>query len=341
MNTQNIAVGVYLANDIPQSFRVYATNILKYFPSLGIEPIIFQHSQDLPKSADVLWDIRSGGGNPPLEFMLGHAPVAVTVHGFAPITLSGWEYFNSLSGALMSRHYAKKKTADWLLLKDDVSALIAVSEFTKSEAVQYTGMSAEKIYVCHHGVDNENFTSDAEQSNSKPYLLHISNNEPRKNVARIIKAFQQLKKTHDIELILKLPSQQGSKYQSIEGVKIINNMLSEKEIADLYRDAVAFVFPSLYEGFGLPILEAMACGCPVVTSDVSACPEVAGDAALAIDPRNDKALYHAMLNLCESSDLRHQLIQSGFLRISQFSWERSARCHAEVFQRLANSSIRS
>ena len=79
MNNQ-LRLGVYLAGDIPQSFRVYANNILKYFPMLGVEPVFFQGAHDLPKTVDVLWDIRSGGGNPPLEFMLGYAPLVITTH---------------------------------------------------------------------------------------------------------------------------------------------------------------------------------------------------------------------------------------------------------------------
>ncbi|MGZ8161897.1 MAG: glycosyltransferase family 4 protein [Methylobacter sp.] len=332
-----LRLGVYLAGDIPQSFRVYASNILKYFPMLGIEPVFFQGAHDLPKAVDVLWDIRSGGGNPPLEFMLGYAPLVITTHGFAPITLPGWEYFKTLRGAILSRHYAKHKIVKWQQLKDGVSALIAVSEFTKTEAIRLTGVGAEKIYVCHHGVDTENFTPGPENQHNKPYLLHISNNEPRKNVDRIIGAFQKLTKTHDIELILKLPSQHAVKFQGLAGVKLIENMLSDKEIADLYRGAMAFVFPSLYEGFGLPILEAMACGCPVITSNTSACPEVAGNSALIIDPRDKTALHQAMIKACERGKSRPLLIQSGYQRVSQFNWESSARKHGKVFQQIANS----
>jgi hypothetical protein len=113
LNSKHIKVGVYLTPEIPQSFRGYSENILKYFPELSIKPVIFERIEDLPTDVDLLWDIRSGGGNPPLEFMLGHVPIVVTVHGFAPISLSGWEYFNTLNGAIMSRSYASQKMAKW------------------------------------------------------------------------------------------------------------------------------------------------------------------------------------------------------------------------------------
>ena len=91
-----------------------------------------------------------------------------------------------------------------------------------------------------------------------------------------LRAFAKLKLKNNVELVLKLPEFAANRYAGLDGVRIITGLLSTEELAELYRNALAFLFPSLYEGFGLPILEAMACGCPVITSNVSACPEVAG-----------------------------------------------------------------
>lgn len=335
MNNPKLVVGVYLADTIPQSFRVYAQNVLKFLPGFGIEPVVFKDSGDLPRRAEVLWDIRSGGGNPPLEFMMGHVPLVVTVHGFAPLSLSGWEYFKTLRGWWSSRGLRKKRMAQWRHLKNGVSALIAVSEFGKKEALVYTGIPGEKIYVCRHGVDTENFFPSSENPHARPYLLHISNNEPRKNVDRIVDAFSRLRREHPIELLLKLPGDQANKYRHAAGVKIIERLLTDAEIADLYRHAAGYVFPSLYEGFGLPILEAMACGCPVITADTTACAEVAGGAAITVDPRNGDALYEAMSNLCANAEFRQSLKSSGYQRVKDFGWEKSAHCHAQVFRRVA------
>lgn len=330
MTSKQLKVGVYMPNNIPQSFRVYAGNVIKYFPNLNIEHVIFTGKHDIPKDVDVLWDIRSGGGNPPLEFMLGSVPVVITVHGFAPISLSGWEYFGNIKDALLSKKYAHDKISAWHRLKDDVSALIAVSSFSKVEAARITGIALDKIFVCCHGVDWQQFKPGPSISKHKPYLLHISNNEPRKNVARILKAYKKLRKTNDIELILKLPPDQAKRYYGIPGVTVIDKMLSDEEIAALYRSALAFVFPSLYEGFGMPILEAMASGCPVITSNVSACPEVAGDAAVIVNPRDTDELYQAMKLICDNEETRKQRIQSGQQRVAEFSWEKSAESHAKV-----------
>ncbi len=332
-----LRAGVYLAPGIPQSFRVYAANIQKHFPELGVEVVPFTDAQSLPKTADVLWDIRSGGGNAPLEFMLGGPPLVVTVHGFAPITLSGWEYFRTVRGVLQARGFDREKFRAWDKLRDGVAALIAVSRFTRSEAVRYTGIEESRIAVCHHGVEAESFSPAADTA-PEPYFLHISNNEPRKNLDRVVRAFRRLRRTTPVELVLKLPEDQARHYQGIDGVRVIAGLLDTRDLAELYRRALGFIFPSLYEGFGMPILEAMASGCPVITADLSACPEVAGDAALLVNPRAVDAIQDAMETLLRDEATRLRLIQAGLERARQFDWKRSAACHAEVLRRSAGAA---
>ncbi len=339
MSMDALRVGIYKSPDIPQSFRVYASNVERHLSSLGIAAIPFSGSKDMPRTADVLWDIRSGGGNPPLEFMMNGPPLVITVHGFAPVTLSGWEYFKTIRGALMSGRYAREKLARWKELKEGVAGLIAVSDYTKGEAVQMTGIPADRIAVCHHGVDTASFTHDPGIPHEN-YFLHVSNDEPRKNVARIVAAFRRLRKGSNVKLLLKLPEKHADRYRGIDGVEVIEGMLSTEELAMLYRRALGFVFPSLYEGFGMPILEAMACGCPVITSNVSACPEVAGDAALVLDPRNEGALFDAMRTLHQDKAMRERLVQDGLERILSFSWRQSAACHAKIFRSVTHEAIK-
>ena len=326
-----LRAGVYQPLEVPQSFKVYAENVMQHFAAQGIEAIPFSNRNDLPHTADVLWDIRSGGGNPPLDFLLGGPPLVMTVHGYAPISLSGWEYFKTVRGMMMSGHYARRKLAKWAELKDQVSALIAVSHFTKAESIRLTGVPADKITVCHHGVNTKSFTPDSSIVHDN-YFLHISNNEPRKNLTRVVAAFRRLRKTQDVRLLLKLPAAQAGSYQGIDGLEVIASMLSSEDLASLYRHALGFVFPSLYEGFGLPILEAMACGCPVITSSASACPEVAGKAALVVDPRDVDAIYEAMRTLCLEKSTRAHLVETGLQRITPFTWQASSACHAHVLR---------
>ena len=328
---EKLRVGVYQPSEIPQSFKVYAANVACNFAGKNIELIPFNNSNDLPRTADVLWDIRAGGGNPPLEFLMGGPPLVMTVYGFAPISLPGREYFRSIPDMILSGHYARKKLKQWKELKDGVSSVITISNFTKNETVELTGIPANKITVCHLGVNSKLFTYDPAVKHDN-YFLHISNDEPRKNVARIVAAFRRLRKNHDVKLLLKLPPQQASRYQGIDGVEVIASMLSSEELASLYRRALGFVFPSLYEGFGLPILEAMACGCPVITSNASACPEVAGDAALITDPRNVDDITQAMQTLLMQRGARERFVARGLQRITPFNWPSSSDCHAKVLR---------
>jgi glycosyltransferase involved in cell wall biosynthesis len=334
MNDSKLHVGVYLASTIPQSFRVYAANIQKNLQGTGLEIIPFTDSKSLPRHADVLWDIRSGGGNPPLEFMLGGPPLVITVHGFAPISLSGWDYFRSIRGVIMSRRWAKEKQDAWLKMKDGVTALIAVSEFSRGEALRFTGVEASRIAVCHHGVECGHF-SPASDGKRERYFLHISNNEPRKNVDGIVSAFRGMRSKDGVELLLKLPQDQARRYKGIPGIRIVAGMISTAELAELYRRSLGFIFPSLYEGFGMPILEAMACGCPVITSTATACPEVAGNAAILVDPKDYKALANAMSTLANNEVERNRLSDAGLTRVINFDWASSALCHAQVLRAAA------
>nr|WP_107783716.1 glycosyltransferase family 1 protein [Nitrosomonas nitrosa] len=339
-STTPLSVGVYMPPGIPQSFRVYSENVLAQLSPFGIKPLPFDSVGTLPRNADVLWDIRSGGGNPPPDFLVGMdtPPLVVTIHGLAPISLKGWEYFTGLKDKLLAKHYARGKQRKWVHIRHRIHSVIAVSNFTKNEAIAFTGISADRFVVCHHGVDSKIFrpTSGAK---TESYFFHVSNDEPRKNIHRIVNVFIRLRRKYPVELVLKLPREALSKYQGIEGVRVITGYLNSEELAELYRNALAFVFPSLYEGFGMPILEAMSCGCPVITSNVSACPEVADQAALIVDPRSEEELETAMAAFFNEKDLYAHLASAGLQRSKHFSWVSSATCHARVFF-LAAQSLR-
>jgi glycosyltransferase involved in cell wall biosynthesis len=332
-----LRVGVYEGPEIPQSFRVYAKNVQKYFPEQCVEIIPFTDKRNLPSSVDVLWDIRSGGGNPPPDFLLEDClpPLVVTVHGFAPVTLNGWEYFRTLRGLIMSGRDANLKRAGWQQAQSSIAAIIAVSAFVKDETIRYTGAKASKVHVCHHGVDSEAFTPGI-ATEPDNYFFHISNDEPRKNINRILRAFRKLKLDNDVQLVLKLPEHAARRYVGMDGVRVITGSRPTDELADLYRKALAFVFPSLYEGFGLPIVEAMACGCPVITSNVSACPEIAGEAAITVDPRDEDALLEAMRIFCQNPQVRAERVKAGLQRSQGFSWSKSAQCHAKILRTAAS-----
>ena len=332
----SLRVGIYQHPDIPQSFKVYADNVVANLSGMDIQITPFSGKNDLPKTADVLWDIRSGGGNPPLEFMLNGPPLVMTVHGFAPMSLSGWEYFKTVKGMLMSRQYTKEKHARWRALRDGVASVIAVSEFTRGEVIRHAGIPDEKIVVAMHGVDATVFYPKKNGS-ERGYFLHVSNNEPRKNVDRIVSAFQKLE--FPATLKLKLPKGQGKQYAGIKGVEVIDGFLDDGALAKLYQNACCFVFPSLYEGFGMPILEAMACGTRVITSNVTACSEVAGDAAMLVDPRSVDHIASAMQVLFDEPGALSSVHAKGIERALQFGWRESAWKHAEALHMATQRAI--
>lgn len=221
--------------------------------------------------------------------------------------------------------------------------IIAVSQATKNDLVELYDTPQEKISVIYEGVD-EKFkpTNDASKIKTygvgdKPYILSVSTIQPRKNFKRLIQAFAQL--PTDFELVI--AGGKGWMYDDIfaeaekEGVRgrvRFIGFVPDDDLPALYSHAAMFAYPSLYEGFGLPLLEAMACGTPTLASNVSCLPEVAGGAAVTASPYDvdslAEGLKHTLVN-------RDELIQKGFARASQFKWEAAARQLIDLYESLA------
>ena len=227
-------------------------------------------------------------------------------------------------------------------IKKEVDLIIAVSQATKKDIMEILNIPEEKIRVVYEAVSEDiNQVKDQkiiEKVKKKyglkgSYLLSVATLEPRKNLKRIIKGFGLLKKK-DLSLVIagksgwdKEISQWGlkNKDQRI----IFTGYISQEDKLALYSGATCFVFPSLYEGFGLPILEAMKCGCPVVTSNVSSMPEVAGKAGILVDPLNVKNIAEGINQAIKD---KKELINKGFEQVKKFSWEKTARETLKVYQ---------
>jgi glycosyltransferase involved in cell wall biosynthesis len=175
-----------------------------------------------------------------------------------------------------------------------------------------------------------------------PYILAVGNLQPRKNLARLVEAFARLPRScDDVKLVLAGRAQwrESQLYELIERLRlddrvVFTGYLSDHELAVLYRGALAVAYPSLYEGFGLPILEAMACGSPVICSSTSSMPEVAGDAAILVDPYGTGEIAEALRWVIESPTLRDDLRRRGLERAALFSWESTARQTAAIYERV-------
>jgi len=221
--------------------------------------------------------------------------------------------------------------------------VLADSEATRDDLMELYGTPAEKISVLYSGVNpvfrpvTDSATLNAVRAKygigPGPFILAVGTLQPRKNYVRLIQAFSNFKPpTSNLQLVL--AGGKGWLYDSIfaevERLKLSGRVLfpgfvDDADLPALYSAARVLAYPSLYEGFGLPMLEAMACGTPVVTSNVSCMPEVAGGAALCVPPTDVGALAHALTQAIDDESVRADLIVKGFARAREFTWEKAAK----------------
>jgi glycosyltransferase involved in cell wall biosynthesis len=230
--------------------------------------------------------------------------------------------------------------------------IIAVSESTRRDIVRLIGAPENKISVIYEGanpifrpLDNKEELREGLRQKygfSGDFILFVSTIEPRKNIPTLIRAFRQLLDDYHLDASLVLAGREGWKvdevFATIEELKVEDRVfclgrVPTADLVSLYNTARAFAFPSFYEGFGLPPLEAMACGTPVVVSNVSSLPEVVGDAGLMVDPEEVEELTVALWRLMSDEDLRKDLIDKGLRRASRFSHEKMARETLAVYHR--------
>jgi glycosyltransferase involved in cell wall biosynthesis len=218
--------------------------------------------------------------------------------------------------------------------------VIAISESAKSDAVRLLGLDPDKIAVIYPGIDGRFFTAQA-VPREKPYVLSAGTIEPRKNVDTLLDAWETLPADLRAAYDLVIAGPQGWNAERTvaridSGIKGVRRAgyVPERDLPALFAGATAFVYPSLYEGFGFPPAQAMAAGVPVITSRVSSLPEVVGDAGVLIEPRDPTALRDALERMLTSETLRKELGKKGKERARRFSWKNSALRSAEFFQRL-------
>ena len=239
---------------------------------------------------------------------------------------------------------------------------VCISENTKSDLCECIGVPEDRVFTAPLAADPARFYKcdnvDRLQRvrrtynlhGENPYILSVATIEPRKNIAHTVTAFARLveqEKIKDIDLVL--VGAIGWKTSAVfDAIKMANKRIGKRiyltgfvdddDLAALYSGAMTFVYPSLYEGFGLPPLEAMACGLPVITSNNSSLPEVVGDAGVLVDPQDEDGLCQALFDVCNKPDLRTKLALRAIERASMFSWDRFAKQNLNVY-RLAASAL--
>ena len=227
-------------------------------------------------------------------------------------------------------------------IKNIVQTFITVSYFSQQEIIKYLGINQEKINVVYEGKEHI-FTVESDSSflsrrnlSDKRFIFVVSSMSPHKNFSSVVRALEEL---IDLDLYVVIV---GIDYPKVfmppklsSSDKVIHlGYVNNSELRTLYEHAFCFIHPSLYEGFGLPPLEAMACGCPVIVSNAASLPEICGDAALYCDPYDHQDIASKIKQLTEDRELRQDLIQKGKIRSQLFTWEKCAR---ETYKIIAKS----
>ncbi len=236
------------------------------------------------------------------------------------------------------------KVFSWLA-RTGATKIISISEATKKDLISNYGVPAEKIAVVPHGYTvTENMSNElsAEVASKLPqkYVLFLSTLQPRKNIERLIDAFRQLKIEH-LELPHKLVivGKPGWKFQNIlkkieenKDIVVFLGHVSDNDRWPIFRKADMYINPSLYEGFGMPLLESFECDCPAAVSNNSSLPEVGGDAAEYFDPTSTDQIKEAMWKILSNESLRKEMIARGRQQLANYSWDKCARETLKVLE---------
>jgi glycosyltransferase involved in cell wall biosynthesis len=349
--SRHSGIGVYLTNvlsilkDVPEFKLLRAGNDEdreKNTSVLKSEIYSIKEQIEYPfriPAVDIFW---SPHYNAPL-FPTRARKTVVTIHDVYHLA-----YAHTLSP--FQKIYARLMINAAVRLSD---AVITVSEFSKSEILKYTGCDPGKITVIHNGVKQKTVLKERVQTTQKygisqqPYILFVGNVKPHKNLSTFLKAFTELPEDlyHAYQVVIV-----GKKDGMITGdAKLFSwinetadlskkltftGIVDDEDLDTIYAGASLFVFPSYYEGFGLPPLEAMVNGCPVIAAKSSSLPEVCGDAVLYFNPESSASIGAAIAAVLTNGTTAATLITKGYARATQFTWENSAGLHKKLFERL-------
>jgi glycosyltransferase involved in cell wall biosynthesis len=219
----------------------------------------------------------------------------------------------------------RRRVYGWTVKKSRV--VITISEHARQALIERLGLDPDRVVAIHLAVDHDRFTPDGRQR--EPFLLYPANAWPHKNHARLFEAFASVRAERP-ELRLVLTGAAHDRLALPEGIESRGHV-SLDELVGLYRTAGALVYPSLYEGFGIPCVEAMACDCPVAASNVASLPEICGDAAVYFDPLDPESIADGIRRVLDSPP------PGGIERAARFTWQRCAREHDAVYAELAAS----
>jgi len=282
------------------------------------------------------------------EFLgdVGHAEVVVTIH----------DLIHKICPQVHTEQTIESLDKQINCIVKKASKVICISQSTADDLIRHYRVDEKRISLVYNGVDKDIFycmAAERRQEAKKklrakgidfPYLLFVGTIEPRKNLKGVLYAFKQLKDQGDFDGKVVVVGMKGwlseDLDQFMEKLKITDDVIflgymSNDDLRYLYNMAEVFVFPSLYEGFGFPVLEAFCCGAPVVTSNSSSLVEIASDAALTIDPLDDRKISAAIKDILKSPQLKEELIEKGKKRSKDFSFQKTAQETLQVYHEVA------
>jgi len=348
---------------LPKASRVQEVEVLLAgVPNLTLTPLnVRSHVMSLGNAwIDGTWiqDIAARAGADVVYFPYNwsfpfrkRAPCLLTVHDVIPLT------FREAMGPFRNRLLYRPGMHLACRLNDTV---VTVSQFSKEDMSRRLGVPADKIHVIPNGIRASTRRQprvEAELTRTlgleRGFVLSVGGIHERKNVPRLIAAFARLVRSSGFPGSLVITGRvSGAPYQErmrevcreavkrtgLEGRVVFAGFVSDEELDALLRLALCLVYPSLYEGFGLPVLEAMNAGTPVLTSTTTALPEVAGGAALLVDPRDEEAIAAGMENLVKNNKMRTELARKGRRWAASFTWGRTAEAYLSLFRELSDKA---
>jgi glycosyltransferase involved in cell wall biosynthesis len=288
----------------------------------------FELVAKIPANTDLLWCTQI---NVPILYQ---KKMIVTVHDILHIAMP------QLAGSWLGRTYIRLLLT---AIKHKSSSIISVSNFTQDELVRLMDFNPDRIEVIYPGVANKWFRIIPEQNpHDRAFILFVGNLKPHKNISRLIEAFQLIQDKVDCDLVI-VGTAKGLKTKddlllekiSTFGDRIkFTGYIDDERLAQYFAHAKALVFPSLYEGFGLPAVEAMACGCPVITSKIASLPEVCGDAVLYCDPYAPDDIADRILQMLTEPGVRETIIQAGRERSATIRYESTATKTVQLIKKI-------
>lgn len=284
------------------------------------------------ESVDIVHFLQQHG-----SIFVRHKNILTTVHDIAsPGAYPPW--YESLYYGVVSRYIQTIRSV--ILTKS--TGIIAVSRATKRELERQFSLHIP-IHVVAEATDISRFSKLSHVQFSRPYFLAMTDFSPRKNILRTLQAYalfpQQTRQRYDIRIVLSMEYSKNKILSEAKALKILpfvkfHYQPTDPEVANLYRNAMLFVYPSLYEGFGLPILEAMVCGCPVLTSNRGAMKETAADAALLVNPESVTDISRAMKLAISQPNIVRDCRKRGLAHARSFSWKDTAKKTLRVYEAL-------